>query len=124
MTSAFGHIFDEELKVSSSRKKGAMGSHCNTFLKDFKPGKKLDDLLYEDIYDKENITIPITEELVGSFAIYLSKHTTKFCKPSGDLLMWNSIICTIYCAYFRFYIYHTQPLQTKCVKSSSHYHIV
>ena len=44
-TSAFGHIFDEELRVSSSRKKkeGAMGSHCNTFLKGFKPGKKLDE---------------------------------------------------------------------------------
>ena len=80
-TSAFGHIFDEELRVSSSRKKGAMGSHCNTFLKDFKPGKKLDDLLYEDI----------AEELVGSFATYLSKHATKFCRPGGDLLMWNSI---------------------------------
>ena len=59
-----------------------MASHCcNTFLKDFKPGKELDDLLYEDI----------TEQLVGSFATYLSKHATKYCKPNGDLLMWNSI---------------------------------
>ena len=56
-----------------------MASHCcNTFLKDFKPGKELDDLLYEDI----------TEQLVGSFATYLSKHATKYCKPNGDLLMY------------------------------------
>lgn len=58
-----------------------METHCNHFLKTFKPGKKLHDLLYEDI----------TEELVGSYATYLSKHATKYCKADGELLMWNSI---------------------------------
>ena len=109
-TSAFGHIFDEELRVSSSRKKGAMASHCcNTFLKDFKPGKELDDLLYESSQSNWLAHLqPIYQSMQRNIA---SPMVTSLC------------ICTIYCAYFRFYIYHAQPLQTKCITSSSHYHI-